>query len=275
MIDPEDLARRLTSRTRAVVPVHYAGLACDIATIGDMVRGAGAVLVEDTAQGLDSAVSGKALGTFGTFGCLSFHETKNLHSGLGGALLINADDNELIDRAVQVWERGTNRAAQLKGLVDKYTWTELGSSFYPSELQAAFLLAQLEMMEQNREERRVIHEAYLKGLAPLEEGGRLRVPPFVEGQRINYHAFYTIFNSAAQCDAVRVALKQEGMSAYIGYVPLHSSPMGRRLGWRPEDLPVTEDVAQRVLRLPLHGSMTPTDALRVAATIGRVLGGAT
>jgi dTDP-4-amino-4,6-dideoxygalactose transaminase len=267
MMDAEDVARRVTPRTRVIVPVHYAGLAADLPAIAAIANNAGATLVEDAAQGLDAALNGKALGTFGRFGCLSFHETKNLHAGLCGALFVNDTDSSLVDRAVQVWERGTNRQAQLKGLVDKYTWTELGSSFYPSELQAAFMLAQLEALDHNREERRLIHEVYLGGLTPLAAEGRLSIPPYAPEQRINYHAFFVVFPTAELCDRVRVALKESGIAAYIGYVPLHSSPMGRKLGWNPDDLPITEGVAQRVLRLPFHNDMTPGDAERVVALL--------
>ncbi len=272
MMDPDDLERRLSPRTRAVVPVHYAGLAADLPRIAELTSQACAVLVEDAAQGLDAAAFGRPLGTTGLFGCLSFHETKNLHAGLGGALFLNTDDDALLNRATQVWERGTNRQAQLRGLVDKYTWTELGSSFYPSELQAAFLLAQLESLDENRAARQALHEAYLEALTPLADAGMLALPPYEASHRINYHAFYVVFPKVAQCEHVRLALKHEDIAAYIGYVPLHSSPMGRKLGWKADDLPITEDVAQRVLRLPMHNEMSAEDVLHVAGRLTAHLG---
>ena len=272
MIDPADVERRLTARTRAIVPVHYAGLACDIDRITALARQVNAVVIEDAAQGLDADAGGRPLGTIGEFGCLSFHETKNLHAGLCGALFINSNDVDLHERAIQVWERGTNRQAQLRGTVDKYTWTEIGSSFYPTELQAAFLLSQLEGMAEDRAARAPIHQVYLEGLRPLAERGLLGIPPYRPGDRINFHAFFTIFRTAEECNRVRLALVASGVSAYIGYVPLHSSPVGRRLGWSPEDLPVTEDVAQRVLRLPFHNQLTTNDAERVVELIARELG---
>lgn len=268
MMDPGDVAGRITSRTKAIVPVHYAGIASDMPAILDLARSHGIEVVEDAAQALESALDGRPLGTLGRFGCISFHETKNLHAGLAGALYIN--DARDAERATFIWERGTNRQNQLKGLVDKYTWVELGSSFYPSELQAAFLLAQLETIDRNRAERKKVHEAYVEGLTPLAEEGRFRLPRIDPGRTLNYHAYFIAFNSAEDCDRVRLALKDNGIYAYIGYVPLHSSPMGQKLGYRPEDLPVTEDMASRVLRLPFHNNLATQDVQAVCAAIRAV-----
>ena len=265
MVDVDDIARRIKNKTRAIVPVHYAGIACDLDSIMALAGSKGIEVVEDAAQGLESFLHGKALGTFGRFGCISFHETKNLHAGLAGALYINEAQD--IDRATFIWERGTNRQKQLKGLVDKYTWVEVGSSFYPSELQAAFLLAQLEAIDRNKAERSVIHETYMEHLTPLAEKGLLQLPRIDADRKLNYHALFVSFPSQSECDRVRNELKKHGIMAYIGYVPLHSSPMGRKLGYRPEDLPITEAMAARVLRLPFHNSLSRQDVQAVCANI--------
>jgi dTDP-4-amino-4,6-dideoxygalactose transaminase len=265
MLDVSDVLGKITSRTRAIIPVHYGGIASDINGVLSVASTRGIAVVEDAAQGLESFLDGKPLGTFGRFGCISFHETKNLHAGLAGALYVN--DACDIDRATFIWERGTNRQNQLKGLVDKYTWVELGSSFYPSELQAAFLLAQLEAIDRNKAERKLIHEAYVEGLQPLELSGRCRLPRVGPGRSLNFHAFFLMFPSRDDCDRVRQKLVSEGIMAYIGYVPLHSSPMGRKLGYRPEDLPVTEEMAARVLRLPFHNNLTLEQVRRICDCI--------
>lgn len=263
MADPADIERRITPNTKAIVPVHYGGLACQIEEIAALAQRHEIALVEDAAQGFDAAVNGRPLGTFGTFGCISFHETKNLHAGLCGALYVNEDDPELQERAIRIWERGTNRQAVLKGVIDKYSWTDLGSSFYPSELQAAFLLAQLEHADKNKRERQTLYARYANPLRALADKGAFTFPPMPQSLDTNYHACYVIFDSIADCDRVRETLKRAGINAYIGYVPLHSSPMGLKLGNKPDDVPITEALAPRTLRLPFHNDMTEADVDRV------------
>jgi len=267
MVDVEDMAARISSRTKALVPIHYGGLSCDIDRIVKLAADKGLTLVEDAAQGFDASWNDKSLGTFGRLGCISFHETKNLHAGLCGALYLNDDDADFQDRAIRVWERGTNRQAVLRGVVDKYTWTDLGSSFYPTELQAAFLLAQLEAMTANKAERQTLRQHYETGLRPLAEQGAFNLPAIPQGLDSNYHACFVVFNSVDDCERVRLALKAEDIAAYIGYVPLHTSPMGLALGNRAGDLPKTEDYAPRVLRLPFHNEMTPRDVDRITGYI--------
>ena len=224
-------------------------------------------MVEDAAQGFDAFWNDKPLGTFGRLGCISFHETKNLHAGLCGALYINDTDADFQDRAVRIWERGTNRQAVLRGVVDKYTWTDLGSSFYPTELQAAFLLAQLEAMADNKAGRQMLRLRYDSILRPLADKGAFHLPPIPQGLETNYHACFLVFRSVEDCERVRLALKDKNIAAYIGYVPLHTSPMGLLLGNKAGDLPKTEQYAPRVLRLPFHNEMTPGDVDRVTAII--------
>ena len=269
MVDVDDIAARITQRTKAIVPVHYAGVAADLHRILPLAKKHGIEVVEDAAQALESTLDGKPLGTFARFGCISFHETKNLHAGLAGALYIN--DPADAERATFIWERGTNRQSQLRGLVDKYTWVELGSSFYPSELQAAFLLAQLESIDRNRQEREILFNAYIEQLAPMAEQGHFRLPRVDPGRTLNYHALFLTFPSLAACDKVRSALKEHDIHAYIGYVPLHSSPMGIKLGYRPEDLPLTQEMSGRVLRLPFHNKLSRQDIGAVCANIRAAL----
>jgi dTDP-4-amino-4,6-dideoxygalactose transaminase len=264
-LDIEDALARVTPETKAVVPVHYGGIGVDIPRLQLELADYDAVLVEDAAQGLEARFGESWLGTLAPLGAFSFHETKNIHSGLGGALFVN--DRSLFERAEDIWERGTNRTKMLRGLVDKYTWVELGSSFYPSELQAAFLLAQLETLERNLSERRSIYEAYQVRMQPMEEKGWLRLPHIGQKHHLNYHSFFAIFESVRDSDAIREVLLASDIHAYIGYVPLHSSPMGRRLGYRPGDLPRTREYAPRVLRMPFHNQLSVDDVDRVCSCI--------
>ena len=269
-LDAADVARRITPKTKAIVPVHYGGIAADMDALMALAQEHGLRVVEDAAQGIEATLGGRWLGAIASMGALSFHETKNIQCGLGGALFVN--DPSFFDRAENIWERGTNRTKMFKGLVDKYSWVEMGSSFYPSEVQAAFILAQLESIDDNLAERRTIYDAYINGLTPLAEKGMLALPVVGSGRVVNCHACFVIFNSVDDCDGVREHLKARDIWAYIGYVPLHSSPMGQRLGYKAEDLPITEAYAPRVLRLPLHTEMTADDASLVCTEIASYLG---
>ena len=250
LIDLEDAANRVNERTRAIIPVHYAGYAPDMEEILSFAEAHDIAIIEDAAQGLGSSWGGRSLGTFAPLGAISFHETKNIHCGLGGCLIIN--DSSLADQAEIIWERGTNRSAFFKGFVDKYSWQEVGSSFYPSEFQAAFLLAQLEAMGENLVARRRIWDAYDEALAPLEEAGVLRILRGTPESNHNAHMFAIQMPTPDDADRTRVLLNEGGVQAVIHYVPLHTSGMGSRLGYKPEDLPITVDSAERLLRLPLH-----------------------
>lgn len=266
-MDVADACSRVTERTRAVVPVHYGGIAVDLdalrAGLPDRVH-----ILEDAAQGLHARHRGRPLGSFGPLGALSFHETKNIHCGLGGALLVN--DPQLVERAEDIWERGTDRGKMFRGLVDKYSWVELGSSFYPTELQSAFLLAQLEAIEENSRHRERIYHRYRDRLAPLQ-GDVFTLPMVPDLEEINFHSFFLIADSEATADAIREELGARKIAAYIGYVPLHSSRMGVRLGYQAEDLPVTEEYAFRVVRLPFHNSMDEDDVDQVCDALATFL----
>ena len=264
-IDPEDVRMRITGKTRSIVPVHYGGIAADMHTLLSLAKEHGLVVIEDAAQALGAKIDETWLGGIAPLGAISFHETKNIHCGLGGALFIN--DASYFERAEDIWERGTNRAKLFKGVVDKYSWVELGSNFYPSELQAAFLLAQLESIDQNLKERQNIYRRYQMQLQPLADEGFFKLPVVATTARINFHSFYLICNSTRDCDELRISLSNHGIQAYIGYVPLHSSRMGKRLGYRPDDLPITEEYSQRVLRLPFHNALANDDIDRVTQSI--------
>ena len=237
-------------RTKAIVPVHYAGVACEMDRIGEIAARHGVQVIEDAAQAVDSTYQGQHLGTFGSLGCFSFHETKNFICGEGGALVVN--DERLIERAEVLREKGTNRAQFLRGDVDKYTWVDVGSSWVTSELNAAFLCAQLEESAAITSKRAAIFARYRASLAPLEEAGRVRLPALPQGTSCNGHMFYVLLESGVERDRVLQSLQKQGIQAVFHYVPLHSSPMGRSMGHAPGDLPVTEDVAARLLRLPCY-----------------------
>lgn len=269
-LDLADVRRRLTPRSKVVVPVHYAGLSCDMVALQQLATQHGLKIVEDAAQGLDAWRDARHLGTWGTLGTLSFHETKNVHCGLGGALLIN--DPALLERAEIIWERGTNRQKMFKGLVDKYSWVDLGSSFYMTELQAAFLLAQLEALADNTALRLSQWQRYTELLAPLAAVGKLQLAQVPAGSKANGHCFFLLAQTGTQADALREYLVGRGFQATIHYVPLHASEMGTRLGYAPQDLPVTLSAAARLLRLPLHHKLQPTDIDAVAAAVGTFFG---
>lgn len=269
MIDVDDARQRVTDQTVAVVAVHYGGMTAKLERLSEFANDCDLYLVEDSAQAFGAFYEGRHLGTFGDFGCISFHETKNLHCGLGGALLVN--NPSFLDRARCIWERGTNRQEVLKGLVDKYSWVEIGGSFYPTELQAAFLLAQLEEADANIAERERLHHQYKERLTHLKKKGKLYFPDFPVGYQSNFHAFYIILTSEADADRVRLSLKDNGVMAYIGYVPLHSSPVGLSMGYEPGSLAITEDIASRVLRLPMHNNLTKSDVDLACSIIGGAL----
>ncbi len=269
MIDINDVERKINKNTRAIVPVHYAGLPCEVVKISELCKSMDIDLIEDAAQGFGTMLEGGHLGSFGRFGTISFHETKNIHCGLGGAIYIN--ETEDFDRVENIWERGTNRAKMFRGLVDKYSWVEPGSSFYPTELQSAFLLAQLESLDKNLDQRSSLTEEYKKRLKNLRKYGVI-LQDSALFTRWNHHAIACIFPTYEITEHVRKTLLDRGIHAYIGYVPLHSSPMGKKMGWKPGDLPITEDVSNRILRLPMHCEMTVDDVVRVTDELEEILG---
>lgn len=248
-LDETLIEAAITPRTKAIVPVHYAGVACEMDPILEIARHHGLIVIEDAAQGYGSNYRGRPLGAMGALGCLSFHETKNVISGEGGALLVN--DPTLAERAEIIREKGTNRSAFFRGQVDKYTWVDAGSSYLPGELIAAFLYAQLEKGEDIRQRRLGIWNCYHDGLAPLEARGWIRRPIVPEHCAHNAHMYYVLLPSLAARQAVIREMREAGVSPVFHYVPLHSSPAGRRFGRTATSMAHTDALSERLLRLPL------------------------
>lgn len=261
MLDANDVKSKININTTAIVAVHYGGYCANVYDLKDICDQKEIYLVEDAAQAFNCFINGEALGTIGDFGCFSFHETKNIHAGLSGALVVK--DNDVINRATYIWERGTNRQDVLKGIANKYSWVEVGGSFYPTELQTAFLYAQLEVVDKNLEERKAIYDEYNAGLTVLKETRLLHYPEFQQGYQSNYHAFFVLFNSESDADKVRDFLKENNVHAYIGYIPLHSSPVGLKMGYEVNSLPITEEYSKRVLRLPFHNNLSVSQVNKI------------
>ena len=264
-IDENLLEQAITNRTRAIFPVHYAGLGCNMTRIMQIAENFGLRVAEDAAQAVNSYQNGRALGSIGHLGCYSFHETKNVICGEGGALCIN--DPALIERAEIIRDKGTNRKQFFRGQVDKYTWVDNGSSYVPSELSMAFLYAQLEMVDTINARRRTIYQYYEHALIPLAEEGWLRLPLACEHGETNSHLFYILLKDQVTRNALMDHLNGHGINAVFHYVPLHSSPMGQTYGYAPRDLPVTEEISGRLLRLPLYYDINEVDQAKVVEQI--------
>lgn len=254
-IDERKIEDAVTDRTRVIVPVHYAGVACEMDTILAIAEKHGLKVAEDAAQGVMSTYHGRALGTIGDFGCFSFHETKNYSMGEGGALLLR--DETYIERAEILREKGTNRARFFRGQVDKYTWVDLGDSFLPSELNAAYLWAQLEEAEEMLARRMAAWNRYDAALRPLAEEGLMEVPVIPEGCVHNAHMYYLKCRDLAQRTDFISFMKGRGVQCVFHYIPLHSAPAGLRFGrFHGEDEYTTRE-SERLVRLPLFDAITP------------------
>jgi len=259
-IDETLIENAITPKTKAICVVHYAGVACEMDQIMQIANSYAIPVVEDAAQAVNSFYKDRPLGSIGSLGCYSFHETKNFICGEGGALCVN--DPALISRAEIIRDKGTNRQQFFRGEVDKYTWVELGSSYVPSEICAAFLYAQLEEMERISIHRKMIHGRYFAKLDPIAKQGLITLPIIPPDCTTNYHLFYTLLPSTAIRDQILEALRRDGIRAVFHYVPLHSSPMGKRL-CRPAHLPVTDDISGRLLRLPFFHDISTTEQIHV------------
>ena len=268
-IDETLIEQKITPRTKAIYAVDYAGIPCEMDAINEIADKHGLFVIEDAAQAVGSTYKGKYAGTFTEFGCYSFHETKNYAMGEGGAIVINQE--KYMERAEIIREKGTNRRQVLRGCVDKYTWHDIGSSFLPSELLAAFLDAQMERFDEITDKRMNVWNIYHQQLEELEKAGKL-VRQFVpENVTHNAHMYNIILPTEDIRTELVMKLKEKEIMAYICYVPLHSSPMGRKLGCKAEDCKVTEDYGKRVLRLPLYADMTSADAEFVVESVKEIL----
>jgi len=262
----------ITPRTKAIFPVHYAGVSCEMDRIMAIAEKHDLIVVEDAAQGVNSFYHGRALGTIGHLGCYSFHETKNYICGEGGALCIN-DDLRFADRSEIIRDKGTNRRQFFRGQVDKYTWVDLGSSYVLSEIVSAFLYGQLELLDEIRDRRKSNFDYYHVHLSRLEAEGLLRRPIIPYGCETNYHMYYILLEDAQTRNGLMKHLNQNGIMAVFHYIPLHSSPMGLKMGYTEGDLQVTEEISGRLLRLPLFYEITPEQQETVVNHIRDYLAG--
>jgi len=270
-LDLDDLQRRITKKTRAIIPVHYAGVSAEMDEILEIAAEHNLSVVEDAAQGVNAKYKGRYLGTIAHAGAYSFHVTKNYNSGEGGAFV--TQDDALARAAEITREKGTNRSNFLRGEVDKYTWIDCGSSYVLSDILAAVLKSQLEDLDLIRLRRKRIHDLYMTGLKDLEAREKLRlpyVPPFCES---NYHIFYILLRSESERIRVMQKLKEDGIGSTFHYVPLHSSPYAREtLGMKGLELPVTDRIYRTLLRLPIYPRLTDEDAGYVVERLGAILG---
>jgi dTDP-4-amino-4,6-dideoxygalactose transaminase len=264
-IDERKLEQLITPRTKAIVVVHYAGVGCEMRAIMDIARRHSIPVVEDNAHGLCGTYDGKPLGTFGAMSTLSFHDTKNFSCGEGGALVIN--DPALVARAEIIREKGTNRSRYFRGEVDKYTWVDIGSSYLPSELQAAFLLGQLESEETIQRRRRSIWEAYHRELKSWADDRGIVRPIIPEGRESSWHMYHVMMPSLERRQDLIRHVRSRDAAAVFHYLPLHLSEMGLRFNPTPPSLPVAESAADRLLRLPLYNNMTDAEVAEVVGIL--------
>ncbi|MGH7739518.1 MAG: dTDP-4-amino-4,6-dideoxygalactose transaminase [bacterium] len=253
-LDEKKIAEAITPRTKAILVVHYAGVACEMDAVLEIARTHDLLVIEDAAQGIGSRYRGKPLGSLGHLAAFSFHETKNIISGEGGALLVN--DARLLERAEMVWEKGTDRSQFLQGLVDKYTWRDIGSSFAPGELTTAFLWAQMESFDFIMEKRMELWKNYHRFLQPAEEKNLLRRSSYPDGTTHNAHLYFILLPDAGKRGPFLKSLNEKGINAVFHYVPLHDSPGGQKYGRVHGAMTVTEDLSGRIVRLPLWVGMT-------------------
>lgn len=249
-IDEKLIEDAITDKTRVIAPVHYAGVGCEMDTIMDIAKRHNLIVVEDAAQGVISTYKGKALGAIGDYGCYSFHETKNYSMGEGGALMIR--EEEAVDRAEIIREKGTDRSRFLKGMIDKYTWVDMGSSYLPSDINAAYLYAQLEQADMINADRRASWDAYYEMLSPLAESGRIELPVIPAECEHNSHMFYVKTADLEERVALAAFLKENGIGSAFHYVPLHSAPAGQRFGRFHGEDKYTTNTFERLLRMPMY-----------------------
>ena len=264
-IDETAIERLITTRTRVIAPVHYAGVGCDMNVILDVANRHAVDVVEDNAHGLFGTYHGRPLGTFGRMATLSFHETKNINCGEGGALVIN--DPTLIERAEVVREKGTNRSRFFRGQVDKYTWVDIGSSYLPSDMLAAYLVGQMEKADVIQSKRRRVWKRYDEELAGWAAGQGIQSPVVPVGCEQPFHLYYLLFRSLEERTSMIAHLGERNVFGAFHYLPLNTSEMGKRFGGRAGQCPVAESVSDRLLRLPFYNNLTDDDQQRVIDAI--------
>ncbi len=253
-IDENKIEAAITEKTKAIVPVHYAGVSCEMDKIMELAKKYNLMVIEDAAQGIMSTYKGKALGTFGEFGCFSFHETKNFSMGEGGALLIR--DQNYVEEAEIIREKGTNRSKFFRGQIDKYTWVNYGSSYLPSDMNAAYLYAQLELADEITEHRLLLWNRYYERLLPLAEAGRIELPVIPEGCEHNAHMFYIKARDLEERSAFIDFMAKKQIKCVFHYIPLHTAPAGQKFGrFHGEDVYTTKE-SERLVRLPMYYKLT-------------------
>lgn len=269
-MDASKIEDRITENTKVIVPVDYAGVSCDMDKINEIAKKYNLMVVEDAAQAVGSEYKGRPCGLEADVACFSFHETKNFTMGEGGAVYIK--DDALMDEAEIIREKGTNRKQFLHGMVDKYSWYKIGSSILPSDLLAAILYGQLERFDELFNRRVELWRKYYDSLADLEEAGKLCRPRIPEYAKHNGHIFFILLNDEETRNNLMHFLKEHDIVATFHYLPLHSAPLGQEYGYKPGDLPITENAAGRLLRLPLHHNVTDEDIEKICVLIKEFLG---
>lgn len=270
-IDLDDVERKITDKTKAIFPVHYAGVSCDMDRLMDIAKKNNIMVCEDAAQALYSTYKNRYLGTIGDYGCFSFHETKNYVCGEGGAISINSADALAVEKAEIIREKGTDRSKFYRGQVDKYTWVDIGSSYLPSDMLAAFLYAQLEAKNEIFERRERVYNRYYEGLKDLQDKGIIKLPIIPDFCKSNYHMFYILCESEKQRDYLMANLKQAGITAVFHYLPLHTAPVGEKMGYKKGQLPITEKIGATLLRLPMYADLTDEQVDYVISNIKNLL----
>ncbi len=261
-IDADKIEELITPKTKAIYPVHYAGVLCDMDKINAIAKKHNLLVIEDAAQAVGSFYKGtQPAGTIGDMGCYSFHETKNYVMGEGGAIIVK--DPELFKKAEIIREKGTDRSQFIRGEVDKYTWKMVGSSFLPSDVLASILYGQMERFDEIMDARMNVWNSYYEGFAELEQAGKLIRPFIPEYSSHNAHMFYIFLPTKEIRDNMITTLREKGVQSVFHYIPLHTSPMGKQLGCDRANLPVTEEYADRLLRLPMHAELTESDVAMI------------
>lgn len=259
-LDPFAFKAKITARTKAVIPVHYAGVSCEMKEIKKIAKKNNIYIIEDAAHAVNSFYQGKAAGSLGDFGCYSFHGSKNFVSGEGGAIIINSKQDKLLERAEIIREKGTNRSRFLRGEINKYKWVGEGSSYLPSDILMAFLLAQLEEIDYITEQRKKVFEFYNQHLKEfLTEDFLEIIPQIPKTKRSNYHLYYLKFKNQKIRDFILTKLRAKGIEAAFHFQPLHASPMGEKLGYKKQDFKLTNEIATAMLRLPIYPDLSSAD----------------